>query len=327
MSINPKNLAIVREEFAQKPIRAQEAAEARRREAERKIPGLKKIDEQISALGIKTFEAAFEYKGAELDKRLNEIKEENLALRKEKARLLKENGFPEDFTKIKYECDRCCDTGFVGGEMCLCMRKRLAQEGFKSSGLGELIKTQGFDSFRLECYSDAPDPKKGCSDRDVMTKILADCREYADNFGPESDCLLFVGQTGLGKTHLSSAIAKTAIEKGFDVVYESAPNAVSLIERDRFADDSEREQKSQRLFDCDLLILDDLGTEISGKNTPSIIYNIINTRLVNRKPTIINTNLNAKELERNYDQRIISRLFGEYRVMLFEGKDVRRAKI
>ena len=196
-----------------------------------------------------------------------------------------------------------------------------------NSGLGKLVKTQNFETFRIESYSDAPDPKKGYSDREVMKKILSDCREYAENFSADSDSLLFVGQTGLGKTHLSSAIAKVVIEKGFDVVYESAPNAVSMIERDRFADDSEREDKSARLFNCDLLILDDLGTELSSKNTPAIIYNLINTRLVNSKPTIVNTNLAARELERTYDQRIISRLFGEYRVMLFEGRDLRRAKI
>ena len=327
MSINPKNFAVVREEFALKPDAAKNAAEARRREAEKKIPGLKKIDDRIALLGMKVFQAACENKGAALEERLNEIKAENLSLRKEKARLLRENGFPEDYTKIKYECERCSDTGFADGKMCACMKKRLAAEGFKSSGLGRLVQTQNFETFRLESYSSLPDPRKGCSDRDVMTKIFNDCREYAEGFCPESDSLLFVGQTGLGKTHLSSSIAKVVIEKGFDVVYESAPNAVSMTERDRFADEEERGQNSDRLFECDLLILDDLGTELMSKNTPSIIYNIINTRLVNKKPTIISTNLSARELEKNYDRRIISRLFGEYRVMLFEGKDLRRMKI
>lgn len=325
MSYNKENVAKILMEYEDKPKRALAQANERKSEVYAKIPQVRELDDAISHIGLKYFAVAMEHP-KDLKKRFEALKKENKDLRKAREELLKQNGFPKNYTQIRYECPTCKDTGYVGLEMCTCLRQRLVVAGFESSGVGRLIENQSFDSFGLDHYSKKPNPRTGYSDYQVMKGIYERCQHYVMTFSEKADSLLFIGGTGLGKTHLSSAIAKGVIEKGYDVVYESAPNVLSSFEKERFVN-TEQELSSQRYFDCDLLIVDDLGTEYQGKNTTSVIYNLINTRIVMKKPTVISTNLDYKTLEKQYDSRIISRLFGEFSVMLFEGTDLRRMQI
>ena len=241
----------------------------------------------------------------------------------DRAVLLTQHGYPADYTAVRYACPACSDTGFVGVQMCECMRKALVFAGYESSGIGKLFATQNFDTFSLDYY------KKDASAYAQMQAILEKCKAYADAFRVgESENLLFCGKTGLGKTHLSTAIAKRLIERGFDVVYETAQNVFADFEADRFPDFGvERGSHTTRYFAADLLIVDDLGTEAQSAFATSCLYNIINTRLNHRQPMLFSTNLSHRELHGRYADRITSRLFGEFLPLMFEGEDIRAQKL
>ena len=240
-------------------------------------------------------------------------------------RLLTENGFAPDFLDLKYTCPICCDTGFANGEQCQCLKQLLKQES--SARLNRLspVKLCDFESFDLSFYDDAIDPKTGISPRRRMASILNFCKDYAKYFSRSSKSLLMQGNTGLGKTHLSLAIAKTAIEYGYDVVYGSVFNLLSKVERERFGKD-EDEDSYNHLLRCDLLILDDLGTEFASNYAKAAIHSIINTRQLSGLPTIISTNLTMEELMENYSDRVVSRLLNGYERLVFLGKDIRFEK-
>ena len=183
-----------------------------------------------------------------------------------------------------------------------------------------------FADFRLHYYSDQPDPKYGASPRSIMTRILALCRKYAAEFSLESGNLLFNGGTGLGKTLLSACIAREVAEKGFSVAYESAPHLFSKLEKARFHPDADTEQAVAALERCDLLIVDDLGTELPGSFVTAALYTLVNDRLLAGKPIIISTNLNMDEIRLRYSPQIASRLQGSFQLLPFVGEDIRIIK-
>ena len=237
--------------------------------------------------------------------------------------ILKAGGYPEDYCDIHYHCEKCSDTGYVGIDICDCLRRELIYVSLENSGLYNLVKEQTFETFSLDYYEkDA---------RLRMSQNLNILRDFASTFKPkESDSFLFLGATGLGKTHLSSAVARTVIEKGAYVVYESSIKLFGDYEMRRFGNSgyySDTDDDIERYIDCDLLIIDDLGCEMTNQFTISCLYNLINTRMMQHKSTIISTNLSQTELRKRYTDRIASRLFSEYRPLLFIGLDVREQKI
>ena len=302
--------------FEERRAIALEKAEERSREVWAKSSELEAIDKELSGIGLNIFKTAL----LPDDKRqaeFNRLSDQTRMLHEKKAKLLALLGYPEDYTKPKYECDKCSDSGYIGHKMCDCYRKYLMTKRARASGLGKALETQSFETIRPELYPE--------SVRHDMMGIVDTCRKYANEFnGEDGSSLLLIGSTGLGKTHLSSAIAKTVLENGFSVVYESAQNLISTFERDRFS--QETKKASDRYFDCDLLIIDDFGTEVRAQTSLSYFYTLINTRLVNSKSVIINTNLTGQTLQSHYDERFVSRLLGEYRVILFKGEDVRKIK-
>ena len=319
MSYNDKNYAKIREEYREKPQRARAEAEAREAELWAKVPGVSEIDRILRATAPRILAASSLGKEG-LDDRINAIKKEITELRAFRAELLIAAGYPADYSDIKYECEACRDTGYVGVNMCDCMKRALSGAGYVSAGIAALIARQSFDNFSLDYYSGA--------DRQKMEFALAKVKNFADNFTADtSDSFLFLGGTGLGKTHLSTAAAKTVIDRGYDVVYETAQNMFADFETERFHSDKESARETSRYFECDLLIIDDLGTEVSNNFTVSCLYNVINTRQNERKPMMISTNLDAAELRRRYSDRITSRLLGEFLLLMFSGEDVRLQKI
>lgn len=317
MAYSKENIKAVKEKISSRRASAIAEYESRRDTLQAQIPELFPIERSLSLTGVKIMSSALSHELT--DETLAEIKSENERLRALKEKILKSNGYPADYLNIKYTCPACCDTGYVGIDMCSCMKRELVLAGFASSGLGSLLEHQSFENFSLEYYTGAEKVTA-----EMNFKLLYD---FAHSFsGSQNDSWLLLGATGLGKTHLSTSVAKVVIERGYDVVYESAQGIISAFEMKRFGGDYESD-KEAKFFDCDLLIIDDLGVEIANQFTVSCIYNIINTRINNRKSTIINTNLSQSELRGRYADRITSRLFGEFRPLLFTGRDIRGQKI
>ncbi|MBS6446767.1 MAG: ATP-binding protein [Clostridiales bacterium] len=319
MAYNPENYKRIAAQYKDKNLRAKEAAEARRAELHEKLPQVAEIDRALSATGLRIMREALNGKEG-LDARIRKLEEGNNLLLEARREILRANGYPEDYSSVKYECDACQDVGFVNGKMCKCMRRALTLAGYESSGVLKLIGKQNFDTFDLTYYEGA--------EKTNMERILDRAKRYAAGFdGKHMRNLLFIGTTGLGKTHLSSAIAKEVVEGGFDVVYESAQKIFSDFEAEKFGRAAAGENRTERYLACDLLIIDDLGTEMQSQFTVSCLYNLVNTRLISEKSMIISTNIRKEELLAKYTDRITSRLFGEFEICVFAGKDIRSQKL
>lgn len=316
MSYNKENFARIGAEFRDKRERDRAEADRRSAEAETMIPELREIRLALSESGLKIMKATMSGNAEALDA----IRAENEALRRRRTELLTAGGYPSDYTEVHYECRDCSDTGYSDGKMCHCMKEALTLAGIESSGLGELVRTQSFDSFSLDYY-------EGQS-RIMAQKNLAILRAFAENFSGRGDeSILMIGPTGLGKTHLSSSVAMTVLRRGFDVVYITAGSLFAVFERQRFGDGHIGDGTDDRFYDAELLIVDDLGTENSNQFTRSCLYNVINSRIISGRSTIVNTNLTHVKLHETYEDRITSRLFGEYRTLIFSGNDIRRQKL
>lgn len=320
MGFNRENYKRIKEEYDGKYLRAQEAANLRRAEVHAALPEIEKIDRELSSTGFKIFDATLRGDSA----RLSEISRENLELQKKRAEIMELAGFAPDYTEVKYECPLCGDTGVVEYSMCKCMRKKLVEAGIETSGMGDLIRRQNFSNFSLDYY------KYSAESFRRMNTIYNYLKEYARDFeASRSESLGFFGGTGLGKTHLSSAVASAVIEKGNDVYYTSAMNMFADFEQKRFGTSvsSDVTGDIQQYFTCDLLIIDDLGTEVINQFTVSCLYNIINTRLNRKKPTILSSNMSKEDFKKKYCDRIASRVFGEYVILPFIGQDIREINL
>lgn len=314
----------VKDEFADKRRNAAAAAEARKAEMYTAAPVLRDIDAALSATGLKIYRAALEGKEG-LDARIAALKKENLGLQDDRRRILEACGKPADYLSVHYECPVCEDTGYDGIKMCACMKKALIREAYETSGLGAVLTKQTFENFTLDYYSDKKG-SSGISPRDNMANILAEAKAFVRDFGTpgKAQNLLFIGKTGLGKTHISTAIAGSVIGRGCDVVYDTVQNILHTYELQTFSQSAEAAQNAARYIDCSLLIIDDLGTEFKNSFTASVLYNLLNTRIIAGSPMIISTNLDDSELFRKqYDDRIISRLIGNFRTFKFFGDDIR----
>ncbi len=317
MAYSRDNFDRVKQEIAGRRQRALADYESRVLEMSSVLPEAYELNRQISMTGPKIMDAVMANR---LDDRtLETIRKENADLRAKLGRLLEKNGYPADYMDLKYTCGKCSDTGYVGIEMCSCMKEALARAEFESSGLARLAKTQSFESFDLSFYTGR--------DLELMKINLEQLRSFADSFSESTtDSFILLGATGLGKTHLSTSVAARVIERGYSVIYETAQDVISVFEQKRFGGDY-LSDRDRQYTECDLLIIDDLGVEVSNQFTVSCIYNVINSRLVRGKPTIINTNLTQGEMRQRYADRITSRIFGEFRPLLFTGLDVRQQKI
>ncbi|MDQ5983518.1 MAG: Chromosomal replication initiator protein DnaA [Eubacteriales bacterium SKADARSKE-1] len=260
--------------------------------------------------------------GNDTKEQLKKLKNFNLSLQNELNEILTNANLPLNYLEVSYDCNKCKDTGYVDGKMCECFKKLLRSETYKRLNNLSPLSLSTFDSFNLEYYS-SEETGTGVSNRRKMERILNHCINYADKFNLDSENLFMNGATGLGKTHLSLAIANTAINKGFGVIYASTPAIVSKLEKERFRRTEDNEDSEIHLINCDLLILDDLGTEFQTTFSNSTIYNIINSRILYNKPTIISTNIPPKKIQTSYSERLVSRLWGHYKLLNFCGQDVR----
>ena len=222
-------------------------------------------------------------------------------------------------------CTKCGGSGYIGSFMCQCLRDLCRQQQEKEVAL-LADSGQHFGAFRLDYYSDRPDPKTGISPRAIMSRGFDVCRDYAEHFSTRSGNLLFSGGTGLGKTFLSACVAREVAAKGFSVAYETAAHLFSKLEKHRFHPDEETAQEVKRINECDLLIIDDLGTELPGQFVTAALYTLVNDRLLAGKPMVISTNLTIDEVSQRYSPQIRSRLQGSFRLLPFVGQDIRVLK-
>ncbi len=327
MSFTDETAKRVRDEFDKKRKAAQDDADARRDMIHARLPEIEIIDRQLANTGLEVYKSAVS--GEDIKEKILQMKKTTSDLRLLRAQILRENGFDPTCTDVRYECEKCADTGYDGMRYCECFRRAMIKEAYLSSGLGGALNEQSFDNFSLSYYSDVKDAS-GFSERDKVSHILSCAKKYADNFGNESpdECrnLIFFGGTGLGKTHISTSIAKKVIEKGFSVVYDTASDILSAFEADKFSR-NKSESMAQKYLECDLLIIDDLGAEFKNQLTEASLYNLLNSRICAGKAMIISTNLDdGNALSKAYNNRITSRLLGEFRAFGFVGSDIRFQK-
>lgn len=291
--------------------------------AYRQQPRLREIDLLLRKTAAAAVCAAIAH-GEDPADAIAALRDKNLSLQNERQWLLDDLGFDDDYLDDAPICDKCSGSGYVGAAMCECLSELCRQEQKKE--LTSLLCTgkESFDQFSLAYYSEIVDPSLGTSPQRMMRHNLSLCKKYAVEFSQDAESLLFSGATGLGKTFLSGCIARVVADKGYSVVYETAAKVFADFEAVKFSNADEA--LIQKYLDCDLLILDDLGTEMTTQFSVSALYTIVNSRLIAKKAVIISTNLEPDKLSARYSPQIGSRILGNYQLIPFVGEDIRLLK-
>ena len=292
---------------------------ARRAQVLQAYPRLREIDQALRQSVAGAVAAAFR-KGEDTTAAIAALKEKNLALQREREWILASAELDESVLDPPPFCPHCGGSGYVGAVMCECLRELCRQEQKKE--LSSLLSgKESFDGFRLDYYPTEPDPSLGVSPRQLMDRTFRRCRRYAREFRLGAPSLLFSGGPGLGKTFLSACIARAVADSGFSVVYDTAGRLFDDFEAVKFGDD--QRDLTQKYLHCDLLIVDDLGTEMTTQFTQSVLYRVVNDRLLQNRPMIVSTNLSDSALRQRYSPAIASRLLGAFEICLFLGQDIR----
>lgn len=313
--------------LSQRRLDAQTAASALRERVIAKVPRAAELERRLTLTGIQVAREVLQgldgHRTGDIQAAMQRLQTENQQLQRELAACIHEAGESADSFEPVPVCAACGDTGYVGQRMCTCLSQLLREAACRElSALSHMTLTR-FEDMDMRYYSDLPE-EGGLSQRERMQDILAFCRAYAADFSLHSPHLLLRGPAGTGKTHVSLAIARLAAEKGYTVIYGSVQRLLRQLEKEHFG--REDGDSADRMEACDLLILDDLGTEFASPFYTSSLYELINLRLLAERPTIISTNLNQKQLQERYGVQIASRLAGCFQPLLFVGKDIRRQK-
>lgn len=291
----------------------------RLQEAYAQQPSLREIDRELAQVAAKALRAALTKDAPQVTE---QAKQESLALQAERKTIV-DTCFAPGYLDDSPVCSLCGGSGYIGTRMCDCLKALCRQEQAKQITL-LASERERFENFRLDYYPDTVDARYGVSPRRVMERTYAICKDFAGKFSGGN--LLFVGGTGLGKTFLSACIAREVAQQGYSVCYEPASRLFSKLEKNQFNPDEDSQEMASRLYDCDLLIVDDLGTELPGGFTTAALYGLLNERLLSGKSMVISTNLNIDELTARYSPQVASRLQGSFQRLTFVGEDIRVAK-
>ena len=298
--------------------------EKRIEEVRSNYPELLRIESEMAKSGLEA--AKVMLSGGDIKKKIDELSMESRALRLEREELLRIAGLPADYLDYHFTCPECEDTGFKDGKICRCHLELLKGLMYDDINSRAPLASSTFETFELNYYPTESDAS-GIPIRTKMNLVKQRCIDYAESFDKKAPSLFMYGETGLGKTHLSLAIANRVLDLGYGVEYGSAQNIFSNLEREHFSrDEGQKGRYESVLLNSDLLIVDDLGAEFVTSFTVACLYNIVNTRMLAGKPVIINTNVTAEELEDKYTRRITSRIFGSYELIGFAGRDIRQLK-
>ena len=326
MAYDGRVLRLALQRFEEDRRERQERCRERRERIFTRQPRLRQIDAELRSTMSRIITSALR-RGTDPASAIAVLRDENLSLQAEKRELLAKLGLPEDALDETPACPLCGDTGYRDGRMCRCLRSYCAREQQRELSRMLDLGSQSFDTFDLSWYSDRLEPGQRKSARQHMEeKVYNSCAEYASHFGKRPENLLLFGAPGLGKTHLSAAIAREVSERGFSVVYDTAGHIFGQFEQQKFGREEEADDHVERVLSCDLLILDDLGSEMTTAFVQSALYQIINTRLMERRSTIISTNLTPEGIAQRYSPQIASRIEGAYTLLPCVGEDIRRLK-
>lgn len=320
---NHQYQAILRSYDATRQFHRRELEE-RRQHIYETLPKLKELDDQIVEMSIKQAKLSLTGDASAL----HGLAEKNKLCSMQKKELLRAAGFPEDYLELQYTCPDCKDTGYIEKEKCHCFRQAITDLLYSDSGLKDALEKENFSTFSFRYFDDtAVDPALGITPRQNITNVLTQVRQFLDTFDTSFQNLFLYGNTGVGKTFLSNCIAKELLDTGHHVIYLTAYELFALFEKYTFrndtAPDSDIAEQFAYLFDCDLLIIDDLGTELTNAFTNTRLYSCINERYLKKKSTIISTNLSLSQFGEVYSERIFSRITGYYTLLKLIGGDIR----
>lgn len=304
-------------------LKNQRLLEARTQDAYARIPKLKELDDAIASCSVAQARKLLDGDG----KALASLKAQIAAYRSQKASLLQQNGFPADYFEPVYTCPDCKDTGYIGRKRCHCFEQAAIDLVYTQSNLKEILAQENFDTFSFDYYSDHDiNPATGLSSLRTAKDAVAKCHDFIEHFGESFSNLYFYGDTGIGKTFLSNCVAKELLDRGHSVIYFTAFQLFDILSKGVFKKDEEAIAAHQNIFDCDLLIIDDLGTELSNSFTTSQLFLCLNERILRKKSTIISTNLGMNQLADIYSERVLSRISSHYTLIKLFGADIRILK-
>lgn len=312
-------------EYQKKQDSIYKALNKRKKEIYKKFPEIKTIDDQLSSYSINVIRSIFNK--SHDNECIGDMKMKIQALKEKKKLILKSNGYAENYMEPHFFCKDCADTGYIGDKRCHCYKQRLTELCYENSNLSDILKTNNFNYFNYEFYSAEIDESNNMSPRQNIVKILKRINNFIDKFDETDSSLLFYGRSGLGKTFLSHCVAKALLDKNYTVVYFTSADLMDMLRKYKINDDEYTDEHISMIFDSDLLILDDLGTEPQTGFTQQELFNVINKRLLRQKKMIIATNLTLDELMSHYPERIYSRILGNYMHFYFFGDDIRLKKI
>ena len=311
--------------YHQRQLQNKHELDRRTHEIYEKIPAVREMNEEISSAAVRSARQLLA--GDELA--VEKLRRTISGLKEERQELLAAYGYPGDYLELHYDCADCQDTGYRDGRKCHCFRQREINLLYAQSNIREILERENFQTFSYEYFDDSRvDERSGRTAREYMRRVVESCQQYVEGFAKKKENILFTGKTGLGKTFLSNCIAKELIERCYSVVYLPAVEMFEIFSRDRFANDAtdEDRDRSQYLLDCDLLIIDDLGTELVNTFTTSQLFYVINERMNRKRGTIISTNLPVNEMRDEFTDRVMSRIVSQYRVIPLYGEDIRIRK-
>lgn len=326
MALSNSQYNAIMREYERRQIDSRHDREKRVEEIYRKIPAIREID---SAVGARAVERARQLLEGD-DQARNYLKKELEDLGEQRAALLEAYGYPKDYMEMRYVCPDCRDTGYVNGEKCHCFKRAQMKLLYAQSNIDKIIQRENFSTFSYDCFDNVQIvPAVGKTVAQYMREVADRCRRFIRQFDTERGNILFTGNTGVGKTFLSNCIAKELIDRYYSVIYLSAGDLFDLFSKNRFEFQTEEEIRDtcQSVLTCDLLIIDDLGTEVNNSFTSSQLFYCINDRLNNRRSTIISTNLSLNMMRDSYTDRVTSRIVSGYQIIPLYGEDLRRRKL
>ena len=288
-----------------------------------KVPRLKEIDEAISTCSIASARRMLSGD----DGALLALHKDLETLREERTHLMNRSGFPSDYFDEIYTCPDCKDTGYIHGEKCHCLKQAIIDVIYTQSNIKNILERENFSTFSYEYYQDVDrNPANGLTSLENVEQAVIDCQSFIDNFENKPQNLLLFGDTGVGKTVLSNCVAKEILDKGYSVIYFTAFQLFDILSKGVFDRDAEAIAAHENIFECDLLIIDDLGTEFSNTFTSSQLFLIVNERILRQKSTIISSNLNLGQIAEVYSERTFSRISSNYTAIKLFGDDIRVKK-
>ncbi|HJC05606.1 MAG TPA: ATP-binding protein [Candidatus Enterocloster excrementipullorum] len=322
MALSNSQYDAIMREYGRRQMENQHALEARKAEIYREIPEVRRLEAEMAERSVACARRLLEGE----KEALSGLRSDLSVLKERKARLIRQAGYPEDYLELHYRCPDCRDTGLVEGRKCHCFLQAQMKLLYAQSNLENVIERESFATLSFACYDDQEIlPQLGITNRAYMKRVAANCRRFAEEFGTAHENLLFTGSTGVGKTFLTNCIAGELMKRGHSVIYLSAADLFEVFSKNKFdSEDTENMQEMYRfVLECELLIIDDLGTELNNSFTSSQLFYCINERMGRERSTIISTNLTIAGLRDSYTDRVASRIMSGYTIIPLYGRDLR----